>query len=136
MSRCAIVAIVSIGSTYCANGLIDQINANKYTLGAVAFGTSLPKNADAARAAAETIGVVLDNGNKMNSLTVPVNFAVNWGVRKAMRGMGANNITLFNYSSTTSDLGDTMVAAVNAAAPQLTAALVMMAINGSTGSTK
>ncbi len=133
---CAFVAIVSVGSTYSANGVIEQINANKYTLGAIAFGTALPKDADAARAAAETIGMVVDNGNKMHSLAVPVNFGVNWVTRKAMRGMGANKIKLSSFGSTGNDVGEIAAEAISVAAPQLVAALAIMALNGSVGSNK
>ena len=128
------VAIISVGSACCANGLADKINANKYTMGAVAFGTALPKDADAAKAAVETTGVLLDNGNKSNPLAVPVNFAVNWGVRKALRGMGANNIKLSHFGSANNDAVGAIVEAINASTPQIVASLVVMALEGSASS--
>src|SRR5688572_28928017 len=99
MSACAIVAIISVGSVYGTNVVIDQINANKFTLGAVAFNGALPEDADAAKAALETMGAVIDSGNKAHYLLVPVNFGTNWAARKALRGMGANKIKLSGFGS-------------------------------------
>ena len=130
------VAVIAVGSVCYANGLVEKVNANKYTLGAIAFGTALPKDTDAAKAALETTGVLLDNGNKSNPLSIPVNFAVNWGVRKAMRGMGTSNFKLSGLGSNGNDVVGTVVEAVNVATPQIVACLVVMALEGSSSSSK
>jgi hypothetical protein len=128
--------MVFTGNLCCANSLAEKINANKYTMGAIAFGTALPKDADAAKAAVETTGVLLDNSNKSNPLAVPVNFVVNWGVRKALRGMGANNIKLSHFGSANNDAVGTIVEAINVATPQIVASLVIMAVESSSSSQK
>lgn len=131
-----IIAIVSCGSVYAANGLAEKINANKYTMGAIAFGTALPKDADAAKAAVETAGVLLDNGNKANAFAVPVNFVVNWGVRKALGGIRANNIKVSHFGSASNEVVGAVVDAVNVATPQIVASLVIMALESSSSSQK
>ena len=122
------VAVISAGTLCATNGLAEKINANKYTMGAVAFSTALPKDADAAKAAVETTGILLDNGNKSNPFAVPVNFAVNWGVRKAMRGMGTSHIKVSHFGSASNDVVAVIVDALNVATPQIVASLVVMAL--------
>ena len=96
ISHVLTVATFVLASNSCfANVLVNAINNNKATGAAVVLSTALSEDADAAKAALETMGVVADvmlNGEKVHPLLIPVNFSANLGVRKAVRCVDANGI--------------------------------------------
>lgn len=136
MSYAAVIAaIVSVGSDCFASEVAAKmIDNNKVTLGAMALGTALPEDADAAKAALETAGVALDQAlikgaDKVNLNVVPVNFVANVAARKIGRCLAANGYSLPNPDLGTA--GNHVVKPLRdvaiAAAPQLIAGLAVMA---------
>jgi len=136
-----IVAVISVGSAYSVD-LSKKFDANKATCLAIAFGTALSEDSDAAKAALETAGVFADNymnggGGKSNdSFSLALNFGANYGARRAGRCLAANNIKFprVDAGSTGNQVVRPLTEAVKASVPQLIAAVVVMAVNSAIAS--
>lgn len=111
---------------------------NKATMAAIALGTALPEDADAAKAMLDTTGVFLDQASihglhHVNPNILAGNLIVNFAARKAGRCLAANGYALPEAdpkSPVGAHFGMSARAAVVAAAPQVIATLAAMALVG------
>jgi hypothetical protein len=120
------------GSEALKNGL-QKAGGNVGTIMGIAIASAAPAEDDAAKAAIETSGVLLDQvlaGNdKIRADLLAANFVANVVVRKGIRCLDANDIKLPNpdLGKAGNHVGRPVRDAVVAAAPQVIAGLVVMA---------
>ena len=128
-----IAAVVAVANVCAMDGMVGRIDANKATIAAIMFETALPENADAAKAAVDTIGVAVDQsmaGKSLNTTALTANLVANLGARKVVRCLAANGYKLPNpdLGVAGNHVGHPLRDIVVAAAPQLIAGLAVMAL--------
>jgi hypothetical protein len=136
----AVVAVVLVIDVSAKCPYADMMNANKGKVGAIAFATALPHNADAAKAAVETAGVAYDQGNKPeDAAALALNFAANFAARKVGHCLSKHGYSLDAVAVVPGTVGDhvnpAVKEAIRAVAPQVVASLVVMAVKSATAKT-
>ena len=133
----AVVAVAAAGNI-CAmhKPVLEKIGAHQTTLAAIMIGNgALPRNEHAARAALETAGVMMDRGDG-DVTAMTVNFFANYLTRKAFCCLDANGMSaapvakVINSTPVVGNhVGPVITEAVRAAAPQIVAGLIVMAVS-------
>jgi len=100
ISHLFVVAGLVLAGNVCAmdnvkNQAVDFVATNKITLAAIAANTALPEDADAAKAATETMAFLADNQNIGMEVEAGIeNFVLNYVVRKSVRCAEKNGYSL------------------------------------------
>ncbi len=137
ISRVFVIAAVVVGNISAVEGLMGKIDANRATIAAIMFETALPENADAAKAAVDTVGVALDlksqlkDGDELNPKLLVANVVANFVTRKAVRCLDANGVNLDpmpKVGTAANHVVCPLKGGLKAAAPQMVAGLVVMGL--------
>lgn len=143
ISRVAVIAaVVSIGSDCFASEMakksLKAVGGNVGTIMGIAVATAAPEDCDAAKAAIETTGVLLDQvltptmkDDKivLEPAVLAVNFLANVAARKGMRCLNANGVKVPSPEvggMVGSHVVSPLNTAIRTAAPQAFAGLVVM----------
>jgi hypothetical protein len=125
-----VVAVVLVVDASAKCPYADKMNAYKGKVGAIAFATALPQNADAAKAAVETAGFACD-AKDADGAALALNFATNFVTRKVVHGLAEHGYNLDFVDVIPGALGDrvnpVVKEAIRAAVPQVVASVVVMA---------
>ncbi|HLC07167.1 MAG TPA: hypothetical protein VJJ26_03190 [Candidatus Babeliales bacterium] len=135
-----VAAAISVGNAWAdKNAAVQFVENNKATIGAIAFATALPEDADAAKAAMETMGYVTDSKN-VEFVDVATNFMANFVARKVGRCLAKNGHSLGSGDIVPGTVGKHVNSpikdTVKAVGPQIIAKLVVTGMHMVTGSKK